>query len=159
MELATAEFVFLYAPLAGIFHGFFVAILLGGLHIWQVEKSPYSFTNNKLSVLRTNTIQLDMSVKEAFEICEEYCVKENLSTEQRNPDTGILKAKQGLSWKAWGYIINFEINESEHGNAEVKISSRPRLKWTLADYGKSLENVGKATEFLQKSSDSNLGYV
>lgn len=152
MEFVDTKFDFFWhGPLAGVLYGFLMAIFVGGFHIWRALKSPYSFENNKLSVHQENSMLLDESADEVFESCKEFCGSENLSIKESDQETGILKAKQGPNWKAWGHLINFKIKKTDNGEIEVQISSRPRLYFTLADYGKSLENVGKATEFLEKS--------
>lgn len=47
----------------------------------------------------------------------------------------------GFSWKSWGEVIQIiPISQKDSGFA-YQITSRPKVKATLVDYGKNLENI------------------
>ena len=52
---------------------------------------------------------------------------------------GLVKLKTPYSWKSFGEKIQIRIHELQNGLTEVLVESKPRLWFTVADYGKNLE--------------------
>ena len=55
----------------------------------------------------------------------------------------------GFTWKSWGEIVEVRINELSQNEYIYKIASRPKLKTTLVDYGKNLENIQTIQKILK----------
>ncbi len=47
----------------------------------------------------------------------------------------------GITWKSWGEEIKIILKSEKDNNFQYLISSNPKLKITLIDYGKNLENI------------------
>lgn len=60
--------------------------------------------------------------------------------------------RTGFSWASWGEVIKIVEKHSLDDHFEYAVSSRPKLKTTLVDYGRNLENILKI-EKVMKSVD------
>lgn len=49
----------------------------------------------------------------------------------------------GVSWKSWGEEIKILLKDYKETVFEYQILSSPKLKITLIDYGKNLENINR----------------
>jgi hypothetical protein len=56
-------------------------------------------------------------------------------------DAVVLEGRTRLSWMSWGEIVRIEVGPQENGNVLVHVASRPALRTTIIDYGRSLNNV------------------
>jgi hypothetical protein len=45
--------------------------------------------------------------------------------------------------KSWGEEIKIILKSNKENNFEYQLSSSPKLKTTIVDYGKNLENINK----------------
>ena len=69
--------------------------------------------------------------------------------EVMDPESGLLRARTGLSWKSFGENLRVNLREVRLGATTIDISSRPRWKSTVVDYGKGFQNVERISRFLQ----------
>ena len=60
-----------------------------------------------------------------------------------------IELSSGASWRSWGEIISIQSKELAYGKYEYEISSSPRVKTTIIDCGKSLENIIKIQSVLK----------
>jgi hypothetical protein len=47
----------------------------------------------------------------------------------------------GMTWKSWGEEIKIILKSENNSDFEYQISSSPKLKTTIIDYGKNLQNL------------------
>ena len=57
-------------------------------------------------------------------------------------ENGVL-LKTGMTMKSWGEEIKIILKSNKENNFEYQLSSSPKLKTTIVDYGKNLENINK----------------
>ena len=58
-------------------------------------------------------------------------------------ENGIFKTKTGATIRSWGEIITIKLTEIDNAKTQLSVFSRPMLKTTLIDYGKSSMNIQK----------------
>ena len=63
-------------------------------------------------------------------------------------ENGVL-LKSGMSWKSWGEEIKIILKTDNVTDFEYQISSSPKLKTTLIDYGKNLENINRIENIIK----------
>tara|TARA_B110000967_G_scaffold192680_1_gene219530 strand:- start:3469 stop:3978 length:510 start_codon:yes stop_codon:yes gene_type:complete len=69
-------------------------------------------------------------------------------------ENGIL-LKTGMTWKSWGEKIKIILQTKQGSNFDYQISSSPKLKTTLVDYGKNLENVNRIKNVIKNISPAS----
>lgn len=62
-------------------------------------------------------------------------------------ENGVLLVS-GITWKSWGENIQITLETDEDFEFVYHLSSSPRLKTTLIDYGKNLENINRIEKVL-----------
>lgn len=58
-----------------------------------------------------------------------------------DPTVGTVVAMTGPSWKSWGEVITAHVQPSGAEECIVHLESRPRMRFTVADYGANARNV------------------
>ncbi|WP_347860920.1 hypothetical protein U0355_09445 [Salimicrobium sp. PL1-032A] len=128
--------------LSGLIFALLLALMLGGL--------------NQLSgghdTVQEELLDLPLSFEEAFEQCREagLQLKKAEIKEERKRD-GIIIIHTGASWKSWGDEILFQIQDTDASTTRVAVTSRPKVKMTMMDYGKNHENVSAIRKHLQQA--------
>jgi len=92
----------------------------------------------------------NLSVNQAKNLKSELDITEIMKKLKNNPITGkmeITEMENGIllktkaSWKSWGEVIKIILKSEKEFDFEYQVSSSPKLKTTLVDYGKSIENI------------------
>lgn len=60
---------------------------------------------------------------------------------EMNLESNSITARTRMSWASYGEVITIEARTLEEGKVLVRISSRPAVKFTVADYGKNARNL------------------
>jgi hypothetical protein len=95
-------------------------------------------TTENLKLIQTKNIQTKLNKKELIEkLKTDQIIGKMKMVEMEN---GIL-LKSDMTWKSWGEEIKILLISTKDTEFEYKITSRPRVKITLLDYGKNLENI------------------
>lgn len=63
-------------------------------------------------------------------------------------ENGIL-LETGMTWKSWREKSKINLKDYEGNDFEYQITSRPRLKITLVDYGKNIENSNRIENLIK----------
>lgn len=58
-------------------------------------------------------------------------------------ENGIFKTKTGATIRSWGEFVAIKLTEIDNTRTQLSVFSRPVLKTTLIDYGKSSMNIQK----------------
>ena len=56
-----------------------------------------------------------------------------------------------MTWLSWGEEISIILQTKGESDFNYKISSRPKLKMTLVDFGKNLENVNRLENVIKSN--------
>ncbi len=151
---AGAAAASLHAVYLGGQLGLLMALLTGTLHAVLVKRyagrtpipDPYSTTQ----ALEMN---VSMPYEKLFELCRHYITdKAGYALSGADPAKGLITARTPLTWKGPGSIFSINVSEIEAGSAKVRITSRPRLRFLILDYGGNLSNVLRAGAYLQTNA-------
>ncbi len=134
-----------FALLSGLVFGLFMSLIYGTLQILSTRKIV---TGGDVSPRQTETVYLDISLDAAFDRCREAFSEIGAKTKFEDREQGRIEAKTNINWKSFGEVILIQLCEQTTGQVSVQISSSPKLKMTLVDYGKGYENVKHITGFL-----------
>jgi hypothetical protein len=141
--------------IAGLTFGALIFIILGLLHSQAVKKIRGGNSRETLSTHQVSDIELNLPYKQTFDLCMQSLSRiKRCTIQEENLTQGRIVAWAGINWKTWGDIITFHIKKTTNGITYVTISSRPRARTTLVDFGKNLENIIKVTSFLKKHAES-----
>lgn len=65
-----------------------------------------------------------------------------------------VSARTKTSWRSWGEVLTVDVTPSVAG-VQIAILSRPRLRTTVADYGRNQENVARIESMLREAPTQN----
>jgi hypothetical protein len=94
----------------------------------------------------------NLGVTQTKEIQTKIRKTELISKLKKDPIIGKMKMietengialKSGVSWKSWGEEIKIVLKSETDPDFEYQISSSPRLKTTIIDFGKNLQNLNR----------------
>lgn len=136
-----------YAIMSGLFFGLITTAILSLIQWINLKRTGQSASIVKVH----NTLQLEIaaSKQEAFGLCTHALQQVNkCSIEQSNFSLGRLTASAGMNWLTWGDEIELHIEETAHNQCVISLSSRPKVKTTLIDYGKNRDNIKRMVDFI-----------
>ena len=137
--------------ISGITFGLVMAFTYPTIEKVILKKSGY--VEGQTKVVHSASWEVKLPINEAFNLCVESLRTLPKATIQTSDIiTGTVTARTSITWKSWGEIIAFAISESG-GSCKIELTSRPRLKTTLVDYGKNLQNIDTIINFLQGKVD------
>jgi hypothetical protein len=121
--------------------GAFMSLILVSFHWYNIKKIGVENSNDdNLGVNQTRTIVTKLNKSELIHKLKlDPTIGKMKITEMEN---GIL-FKTGTTMKSWGEEIKIILISNKENNFEYQVSSSPKLKTTIVDYGKNLENVNK----------------
>jgi hypothetical protein len=124
--------------IAGAGFGVAMALLLGFAHEIAARRSTGV---RDAAVRQEETFVLDGELDDAVDLAMDglYAIGAGVLSVERGPDAR-LAARRGWSWKSFGEDMSVEVTPLDRG-VRVVVRSRPRLRTTLVDYGRNLENV------------------
>jgi hypothetical protein len=95
-----------------------------------------------LPVSQVQEVELDGSPDRVLTACAEALrTLPKTRVAEVNPKAQTIRAKRGLTWRSWGDEIRVDVQGIERGTSIIRVSSRPRLRTTLVDWGSNLRNV------------------
>ena len=137
---------------SGFFFGLGMSLTLGTL---QISKTKEIAAGGNVSPRQTKTVYLDMSLAAAFDRCLEALNKFGARTKSEDREQGRIEAITSKNWRSWSEIILMQLTNQNTGQVGVQVSSSPKLKSTLLDYGKGYENVERITGLLTEDPDKH----
>jgi hypothetical protein len=96
------------------------------------------------------SFELIDSAEELFKKCIQVLNQMGAKITDQNKISGEIKASTSMSWKSFGELILIRMTENKNGKTEIYISSSPKLRTTLLDYGKGYENVDEIASFIKR---------
>lgn len=139
-SFSWTRFFFLF-----FFFGLLTATVLVLIHKNRLKENGIEiFTDENLGVSQTKKLKSKISLDELIsKITSDKVFSRMKFTKNQNS----IKLKTGVSWRSWGETINVRVAESTD-DFHYEITSSPRLKMTIIDYGKNFENIKKLSSFL-----------
>ena len=129
------------------FFGISMSLILVSFHRYRLKKNGIQeITHENLEVSQPKKIKSVLNKEELIKKLKmDRIIGKMKITEIEN---GIL-LKTGMTWKSWGEEINITIKSDNVSNFEYKVSSRSKLKITLLDYSKNIENVNRIENLIK----------
>jgi superfamily I DNA and/or RNA helicase len=148
---------FIWGLGSGVAFGLIMSFTLVTLHcIFSLKFRKLKGTDIS-AVVQKKFMELDLSFDNVYDECiKSITAVKKCEIESEDRKSGEIKALTSLSWKSFGENIQFKIWSSENGRTRIQILSRPKLKTTLVDYGKNIENVLKLSSFLSVTERTGL---
>ena len=124
----------------GLLFGFFMSLFLGIFQKMKTKRMS-SKKGDDVGPNQTRTVTINDSVDSAFEKCVKALGIIKAKVTETNKESGSITANTSMSWKSFGEEIKIVLNKADGGKTQVTVSSAPKLKITLVDYGKGHQNV------------------
>ena len=112
------------------------------MHRSGIKRKGFPITKQNLSVIQEKEMRLNLPYEQAFAVCKETLNKlPRINLKEENQSRGILVANTQISWESFGEKIGLDIQTVNNSMTKVKFRSRPLIRTTMFDYGKSLANI------------------
>jgi hypothetical protein len=142
----SAFVLILFGVLGGLGFGILMSAVLGTLHVGSAR------TDAALSVKQSKFIGIQSPPYDVFDkalatLKTQFGKKCRIVEESRS--TGEIRARTPMNWKSFGEDIFIKISQSsDRQQSLVTITSRPKIRTTLVDYGRDYENVNRISRAL-----------
>jgi len=130
-----------------VFFGAAMSLILVSFHKYRLKKNGVQeITNDNIGVNQARNLKSNLNKKNLIKkLKTDPIIGKMKMTETEN---GII-LKTGMTLKSWGEEIKIILKSNQENNYEYLVSSRPKLKTTLVDYGKNLENINRIENALK----------
>jgi hypothetical protein len=138
---------FLYHAL---FFGGLMSLFLVSIHLLSLRKFGIrNMTSALLGVNHKTSLRTQLSKQAVMEKLRQdpFFRKMNLIESDDK-----ISLSTDMGWKSWGEKIAIHFRPLEDGINELEISSKPKLKTTMIDLGKNLQNVMKMEQLLNPAN-------
>lgn len=133
---------------SGILYGGILTLLFFFMEKRYVKK--LGFVEGETKINHSTDLQVNCSYEEAFQAClDSLKTFDNYSVLICDRNKGNIVIATGVTWKSWGEQIEFEIMQGINGSVSITISSKPRVKTTIFDYGKNASNINAIAKALK----------
>jgi len=130
-----------------LFFGLFMALIFTYLHKRGLRKRGISeITDDNLNVNQLSEIISDLSINDLIDKLKNDNNFKRMNI--KKADNGII-IDSGIKLTSWGEKIQITECKNENEKRILKISSKPKLKTTLVDYGQNKENIDRITELIK----------
>lgn len=138
--------------LLGVILGIFTTVILLLIQWLYLKKVGLSMI--EIKVINSIVFEATGSKEQVLELCLES-IKEikKCSVGLLNKEKGIFTVNVGADMRTWGDEIHFEIKDIGNNQCKVEVTSRPKIRTTLIDYGKNKENIMKIQNHLRSKID------
>lgn len=121
------------------FFGITMSLILVSFHKYRLKKNGIQeLTDENLGVTQTKEIKTKLGRAELIKkLKTDPIIGKMKMTETENG----IALKTGMTWKSWGEEIKIVLKSESDSDFEYQISSSPKLKTTIVDYGKNLQNL------------------
>ena len=135
------------AVAAGVLFGILIAGVLGAAHMVTTGKLMRG--PGRLSVQQACELLFDGPTDRAIDLCATAVNRLGKGRVLRvDPQARRIVAVKGMTWRSFGDAIRFEILPGIGSGHVIRVSSRPKLRTTLVDYGSSLINISVLRAYL-----------
>tara|TARA_R110002049_G_C8839165_1_gene536233 strand:+ start:67 stop:597 length:531 start_codon:yes stop_codon:yes gene_type:complete len=129
------------------FFGITMSIILVSFHKNRLKKNGIQeLTDKNLGVNQAKSLKSELS---KIELIEKLKLDPIIGKMKMNETENGIVLKTDMTWKSWGEEIKIILKSIKGKEFEYEISSNPKLKTTLVDYGKNLQNVNKIEEVIK----------
>ena len=134
--------------ITSFFFGIAMSLILVSVQKYRLKKNGVQEISDKnFGVSQTAYIKSDLNKSELInKLKTDPVIRKMTMIEIEN---GIL-LQTGMTWKSWGEEIKIILKTDQESDFEYEISSSPKLKTTLIDYGKNLENIDQVKRAIKR---------
>jgi maltodextrin utilization protein YvdJ len=123
------------------FFGITMSLILVSFHKYSLKKNGIQeLMDENLGVIQTKVIKTKLSKTELINKLKSDPIVGKMK--MRESENGIV-LKTGISWKSWGEEIVIDLKSKNGSDFEYQVSSSPKQKTTLLDFGKNLKNLNR----------------
>ena len=126
----------------GLLYGSFFGMSMTLIGVWNEKRlNSLGFTTTNMNPIQQREIYVDQLVPQATKLCREALLTiPKLHILSVDTASGFILAKVGMTWLSWGESVTVKL--LSHGKGSfVYIRSAPKLRFTIIDSGKGVENV------------------
>lgn len=121
------------------FFGLIMSLTLVSLHKYRLKKyGVQELSDENLGVTQTKEIKTKLGKIELINKLKSDPIISKMK--MIDTENGI-NLKTGMTWESWGEEIKIILKSENNSDFEYQISSSPKLKMTIVDYGKNLQNL------------------
>jgi Zn-dependent protease with chaperone function len=130
------------AIIMGLLYGSFFGIGMMLISVWSEKRlNSLGFTTINMNPIQQREIYIDQPVPEATKLCRDALLTiPKLRILSVDVASGFISAKVGMTWLSWGESVTLKLLSHSNGSF-VYIRSAPKLRFTIIDSGKGVENV------------------
>jgi hypothetical protein len=126
-----------------------MSLLLVSFHTFRLKKNGVQeMTYQNLGVSQKKNLKSELNKSELIKKLKSDPVIGKMKMQEI--ENGII-LKTGMTWLSWGEEISIILQTKGESDFNYKISSRPKLKMTLVDFGKNLENVNRLENVIKSN--------
>lgn len=132
------------------FFGITMSLILVSFHKYRLKKNGIQeITDENLEVTQTKEIKTKLGKTELInKLKTDPIIGKMKMTETENG----IALKTGMTWKSWGEEISIVLKSETDSDFEYQISSSPKLKTTIVDYGKNLQNLNRIENVIKNTA-------
>lgn len=135
-----------------LFFGICMSLFLGTIHILALKRMGLkSITSDDIGVVQHRRVLSNLNFSQIVDKLKSIPFTRKMETSDSGQS---LTIHTGASWKSWGETIKIvSLQETEKG-MEYEIISQPKIRTTLVDNGRNLQNVMRIEELLNYKESS-----
>jgi len=147
---ASADEIVYFGALAfAIFGG--VGLVFSFIQVILTKRMQPENPEDAQKVRHVREIELQLPYNDAFNVCcESLASIQCCAITKKDLLQGKIVADAGPSWRSYGEVITFDIEQVDAWRTHVRVLSRPFIPTTLIDWGKNLQNVQKVAQYLRE---------
>lgn len=121
------------------FFGITMSLITVSFHRYRLKKNGVQELNeDNLRVSHNKTVKTNLGRAELIQKLKRDPIIGKMRMTETEKGITLMT---GINWKSWGEEIKIVLKSQSNAYYEYQISSSPKLKVTLLDYGKNLQNL------------------
>lgn len=109
----------------------------------------------RINIEQDKIIIVDLDYDNAFEKAKRILKMIRVKAIKDNKNEGIIVAETGLSWKSFGENLLLEFKKLNDNQTQIRILSKSKIRTTMIDFGKNLENIDKFCKGVEEHINTN----
>lgn len=144
--------------LVAISYGLLVAVpttlLMGGYQF--ISTRGMGLKSSEITPSQKKSLVVKGDMRNVFEACINALSQFGVIVEKKDVSSGIIEATTTATLKSCGEVISITLSQRCDGIVDVEIKSEPKLRTTIIDYGKGLENVMQMAELIHSAAENEI---
>ena len=106
------------------------------------HRLPVHHSSSRLGTVQIRELRVPLEYHEAFEVCRDVLrFIPGATLDRSSRDEGQIEASVGMTWRAWGARVRYELIPLEEEGTYVRLTIKPKLGTTAFDFGQSLDFI------------------